>query len=122
MKKTILIVEDFATSRKVISSFLEGRGYSILQAEDGMEAMKIIEQGAKIDLIITDFNMPRMNGDELVEKVRMLPQYMFIPIFVLSTETNKQKQQRALDANITAWINKPYKIEELTVMIDKVLR
>jgi len=121
MEKTVLIAEDFATSRNVIKFTLEKKGFKVLEAEDGREAMKYFT-GQKIDLVITDYNMPNKNGAELAEYIRTLPQYRFVPILVLSTETNTQKKERASQAQITGWIKKPFDVETLMKFVNKALK
>ena len=117
----ILIVEDFNNSRKIIRYALENKGYTILEAADGIDALQYFD-GKKIDLVITDYNMPKMDGGTLVEKIRSLNQYRYIPILVLSTEINQEKKNRALQANITGWIEKPFNIEKFSKIVEKALR
>jgi len=119
--KKIVVVEDFNTSRQIIKRTLEKLGYEVLEASDGREALKYFD-GDKVDLLISDYNMPNMDGGDLVEYVRAKDQYKYIPIFMLSTETNIAKQNRAKEAKITAWIRKPFEIDEFTRLIEKVLK
>lgn len=119
--KTVLIVEDFATSRNIIKHTLEKKGFGVLEAEDGRDAMKFFD-GRIIDLVITDYNMPNKNGAELAEYIRNMPVYQYLPILVLSTETNKEKKQRAADAKITGWIKKPFDVDTLLKFVNKALK
>ncbi|MGD2036209.1 MAG: response regulator [Bacteroidales bacterium] len=120
MKKRVVIVEDFNTSRQIIKKTLEALGHIVDEAGDGREATKFFD-GRTIDLVISDYNMPNMDGASLVEYIRGKEKYKYIPILMLSTETNKDKQQRARDAKITGWIRKPFEIKEFKTIIEKIL-
>jgi two-component system chemotaxis response regulator CheY len=120
MKKRVIVVEDFNTSRQIIKKTLESMGYLVEEAADGREATRFFD-GSQIDLVISDYNMPNMHGGELVEYIRSKSEYRFIPIFMLSTETNIEKQNRAKDAKITAWIKKPFEVMEFKRLVEKVL-
>lgn len=120
MKKRIIVVEDFNTSRQIIKKTLEAMGYQVEEASDGREATRFFN-GDKIDLVISDYNMPNMDGGALVEYIRGKEDYKYIPIFMLSTETSIDKQNRAKDAKITAWIRKPFEVTEFKKLIEKVL-
>jgi two-component system chemotaxis response regulator CheY len=120
MKKRIIVVEDFNTSRQIIKKTLEGMGHLVDEAGDGRDATRYFD-GSKIDLVISDYNMPNMDGGELVEYIRSKDEYKYIPVFMLSTETNIEKQNRAKDAKITAWIKKPFEVAEFKKLIEKVL-
>jgi len=120
MKKRIIIVEDFNTSRQIIKRTLEGMGCQVDEAIDGREALKFFD-GSPVDLLITDYNMPFMDGASLAEYVRSKEEYKYIPILVLSTETNAEKIQRAREAKITGWIRKPFEIAEFRNQVTKVL-
>ena len=120
MCKRVIVVEDFKTSRQIIKKTLEGLGHKVDEAVDGREATKFFN-GDKIDLVITDYNMPNMDGGALVEYIRSKEAYKYIPIFMLSTETNSSKQERAREAKITAWIKKPFEVTEFKNLITKVL-
>jgi two-component system chemotaxis response regulator CheY len=119
--KKIVVVEDFNTSRQIIKRTLEKLGYEVLEASDGREALKFFD-GGKIDLLVSDYNMPNMDGAQLIEYVRSKDEYKYIPILMLSTETNIAKQNRAKEAKITAWIRKPFEIDEFTRIIEKALK
>jgi two-component system chemotaxis response regulator CheY len=121
MKKRIVIVEDFNTSRQIIKKILTQKGYIVEEASDGREALKFFD-GDKIDMVISDYNMPNMDGATLVEFIRKKEEYRYIPIFMLSNETNAEKLNRAKEAKITGWIKKPFDVAEFTKLIDKVLQ
>ena len=96
-------------------------GHEVLEASDGREALKYFD-GGKIDLLVSDYNMPNMDGAQLIEYVRSRDEYKYIPILMLSTETNVAKQNRAKEAKITAWIRKPFEIDEFTKIVEKALK
>ncbi len=118
--KRVLIVEDFNTSRQIIKKTPESMGYIVDEAADGREALGFFN-GSPIDLLITDYNMPNMDGGQLVEYVRNHDTYRYIPIFVLSTDTNIEKQNKAKAAKITAWVRKPFDVIEFKRLVEKVL-
>jgi two-component system, chemotaxis family, chemotaxis protein CheY len=120
MKKRVIVVEDFNTSRQIIKRTLEKMGHMVEEASDGREALRYFD-GNRIDLVITDFNMPNMDGGDLVEYIRSKAEYKYIPIFMLSTETNIDKLNRAKEARITCWIKKPFEVAEFKKLIEKVL-
>ena len=120
--KRIVIVEDFNTSRQIIKKTLEKMGHEVLEASDGRDALKYFSGGSTVDLLISDYNMPNMDGAALIEYVRAKEEYKYIPILMLSTETNVAKQNRAKEAKITGWIRKPFEIDEFTRIIEKALR
>jgi two-component system, chemotaxis family, chemotaxis protein CheY len=120
MKKRIIVVEDFNTSRQIIKRTLEDLGCQVDEAADGREALKFFD-GSSIDLVITDYNMPYMDGASLVEYIRSKEEYKYMPILVLSTETNTEKQKKAREAKITGWIKKPFEVADFKNQIQKVL-
>jgi two-component system, chemotaxis family, chemotaxis protein CheY len=120
MKKRIVIVEDFNTSRQIIKKTLESMGYLVDEASDGREATRFFN-GSRVDLVISDYRMPNMDGGSLVEFIRSKEEYKFTPIFILSTETSIEKHNRAKEAKITAWIKKPFEVVEFKKLVEKVL-
>jgi len=121
MNKTILIVDDFKNTRFVIKFTLQNAGYDTLEAEDGREALKFFN-GTKIDLIVTDFNMPEMNGLEFIKEVKKKPEYQFTPVLLLTTETRDDIKKQAYDIGITAWIHKPFKFDQFLEIVKKALK
>lgn len=121
MNKKIVVAEDFNVSRKIIVSTLAKEGYSVMEAADGKEAADLFD-GRGIDLLITDFNMPNMNGAELIRYVRSLKSYEYLPILLLTTEVRQEKIQQAMDGNITAFIKKPFETQEFVKIVKKALR
>ncbi len=120
MKKTILIVDDFKNTRFVVRFALEGAGYKVIEAIDGKDALRFFD-GQPIDLLITDYNMPRLNGVELAKEVRELPQYKYIPIIVLTTEMDSRKKELAKEVNVTGWIHKPFQMDRFLSIIKKTI-
>jgi len=110
---TIMLVDDSATILLSISSILTKAGYSVQKAPNAEEALKIFNTGAPIDLLITDLNMPGMNGIELIREVRNLPAYKFIPILFLTTESQQARKAEAKAAGASGWIVKPATADEL---------
>lgn len=121
MAKTIFLVDDSATILLSISNILQKAGYSIEKASNGEEALKKFNSGAKIDLLMTDLNMPGMNGIELIKEVRKLPNYKFMPILFLTTESQQSKKAEAKAAGASGWIVKPATADELLNTIKLVL-
>ncbi|MDW7690730.1 response regulator [Flammeovirgaceae bacterium SG7u.111] len=121
MSKTILVAEDFDVSRKVIAKTLTTMGYNVLEAVDGQDASRYFD-GRSIDLLVTDFNMPNINGAELIELVRSKSQYEYMPILLLTTEVREDKIKKALDASITAWIKKPFDTDFFLKLVKKALK
>jgi len=121
MNKTILVVDDSVSIRESVSFFLNEAGYTILKAGDGEEALKLFND-QKIDLLLTDLHMPKMNGIELIKNVRQLDHYKRIPILLLTTETLKEKKLEAKKSGATGWLNKPFDKEKLNSVIKKLIR
>jgi len=121
MKKTILIVDDFENTRRVVEFSIKKLEHEILMAENGIDALKYFD-GRKIDLLITDLNMPKMDGIELVTEVRKNPLYMFIPILMLTTERNQEKKDLADAVKVTAWVQKPFEQERFVKIVQRCLK
>jgi two-component system chemotaxis response regulator CheY len=121
MSKTIVVAEDFNVSRKIIVSTLVKEGYIVMEATDGNEAVQHFD-GKNIDLLITDFNMPNMNGAELIRKVRSIESYQYMPILLLTTEVKEEKIKQALEGNITGMIKKPFETTDFLKTVKKALR
>ncbi len=119
MAKKILAVDDSKTMREMVSFTLKGAGYEIVEAEDGKAAIEVLG-GAKVDAIITDLNMPNMNGFELIRALRANPTYKFTPILMLTTEGDSSKKEEGKTAGATGWIVKPFNPEKLVEVVKKV--
>ncbi|HJW24481.1 MAG TPA: response regulator [Rhodocyclaceae bacterium] len=120
--KTILLVDDSATILLSISNVLSKAGYGVEKAGNAAEAMKKFSAGAKIDLLITDLNMPGMNGIDFIKEVRKLPAYKFMPILFLTTESQQSKRAEAKAAGASGWLVKPATADELLNTIKLVMR
>ncbi len=121
MGKKILIIDDSESIREVVSFTLENAGYEVSKGIDGQDALKYLDK-AKYDLIITDLHMPNMNGIEFIKHARKHPDYQFVPILFLTTESQTAKKMEAKDAGATGWIIKPFVLEKLLAAINKVIR
>lgn len=119
MAKRILAVDDSRTMREMVSFTLKGAGYEVIEAEDGKAALATLN-GEKIDAVITDLNMPNMNGFELIISLRSNPLYKFVPILMLTTEGDDSKKQEGKSAGATGWIVKPFNPEKLVEVVQKV--
>lgn len=122
MSKTVFLVDDSATILLSISSILAKAGYIAEKAASGEEALKRFGAGIKADLLITDLNMPGMNGIELIREVRKLPAYRFMPILFLTTESQQSRKLEAKAAGASGWIVKPATADELLNTIKLVIK
>ncbi len=120
MSKVILAVDDSASMRKMVHFTLSGAGYNVVQAVDGVEALEYARDH-EVDVVLTDVNMPRMDGIELVKELRALPSYRFTPMLVLTTESSQEKKLQGKQAGATGWIVKPFNPEQLLATIARVL-
>jgi two-component system, chemotaxis family, chemotaxis protein CheY len=121
MAKTILIVDDSATMLLSVRNNLEIAGFKVETAEDGIKALSKLKAGAKPDLVITDVNMPNMNGIELIRNIRQLPGFRFTPILTLTTESQAAKRDEGKAAGATGWLVKPVGGADLLKIIKQVL-
>jgi two-component system chemotaxis response regulator CheY len=119
MAKTIMTVDDSASMRQMINFTLSGAGYNVVEAEDGVDALKKIG-GSKVDLFISDVNMPNMDGIELTRQIRANPSAKFTPVILLTTESQPAKKMEGKAAGATGWIVKPFAPEQLLAVIKKV--
>ena len=122
MSKRIFLVDDSATILLSISNILTKAGFEIEKAANAEEALRKFQSGVKVDLLITDLNMPGMNGIELIKEVRKLPNYRFMPILFLTTESQQTKRAEAKAAGASGWLVKPATAESLLNTINLVLR
>ena len=120
MYKRIMTVDDSASIRQMICFTLKEAGYEVVEASDGEDALTKLE-GNHIHMMITDLNMPRLNGMELVQRMRAMPGYKYIPIIMLTTESAGEKKQQCKLAGATGWIVKPFKPEQLLAVVEKVM-
>ena len=104
----------------MVSFTLKGAGYDVVEAGDGVEALDIAREKS-VNLVITDVNMPNMDGISLIKELRSLPSYKFTPLLMLTTESSSEKKQQGRAAGATGWIVKPFNPEQLLNMVKKVL-
>ena len=117
--KTILTVDDSRTMRDMLRAALAGAGFDVVQAEDGVHGLEVLA-GCDPDVIVTDVNMPRMDGLTFIEKLRQNAERRAIPILVLTTENDAPKKARAKAAGATGWIVKPFDPKKLVDAINRV--
>lgn len=120
MLKRIMTVEDSTSLREMVSFTLQGAGYEVVEAEDGVDALEKLN-GKDVDMVLTDMNMPNMNGIELTRSLRSTPDHRFTPIVFLTTESQILKKEEAKKAGATGWIVKPFNPEQLIKVVKKVL-
>ncbi|MDH5229112.1 MAG: response regulator [Gammaproteobacteria bacterium] len=116
----ILAVDDSASMRQMVAFTLKGAGYDVVEATDGAEALEAAKNG-QVDLVLTDINMPNMDGIALIKELRALPNYKFTPILTLTTESGSDKKIEGKSAGATGWIVKPFSPDQLLATIKKVL-
>jgi len=120
MSKRIMVVDDSASMRQMIKFTLSSAGYDVVEAVDGLDALTKLN-GHPVNLIIADINMPNMDGIELIRKIRAWSDYKFIPIIVLTTESQSDLKEQGRSAGATGWIVKPFTQKQLLMVIEKVL-
>jgi two-component system chemotaxis response regulator CheY len=120
MAKTILTVDDSASIRQMVKFTLSKEGYNIIEASDGKDALNKVGSSA-VDMVVTDLNMPNMDGITLIKELRAQSKFKFIPIIMLTTESQDSKKSEGKAAGATGWIVKPFKPEQLITVTKKVL-
>ena len=119
MLKTVMTVDDSPTVLKVLNMALTGAGYQVVEANDGQEAIDKLAQ-TDIDLLVTDLNMPTMDGVELIKQVRQKPGNRFMPIIMLTAEAQSEMKAAGKKAGASGWITKPFRPEQLMSVIQMV--
>ncbi|MBK8394491.1 MAG: response regulator [Leptospiraceae bacterium] len=120
MSKKILIIDDSAVFRKVVSMNLKHAGYEVIEAIDGVDALAKLPT-VKPNLIVCDVNMPNMDGLTFVSRVRADEENRFIPIIMLTTESQEDKKRKGMEAGAKAWLVKPFAPEQLLTAISKLM-
>lgn len=120
MAKTILIVDDSASLRQVVSIALKGAGFDVIEAGDGKIALSKLD-GRKIHLVISDVNMPNMDGITFVQELKKLPLYKFTPVIMLTTETQDAKKREGQAAGAKAWVIKPFQPSQMLAAVSKLV-
>jgi two-component system chemotaxis response regulator CheY len=121
MPKKILVVDDSAAIRQSISFILKQEGYETVEATDGQEALNMLGSIEALDLIITDVNMPNLDGIGFIRKAREIAKFKFTPILVLTTESQGSKMNEGKEAGATGWIVKPFNSDKLLGIVKKVV-
>ena len=121
MPKKILIVDDSSVIRMVLKTTLNEDGYDVIEAINGLDALAILKSGEKIGLVISDVNMPEMDGITFVQTYKALPELQYIPVLMLTTETGQEKKEAAKAAGVRAWLVKPFNRESLMAAVSKLI-
>ena len=119
--KRIMTIDDSPSLRQMVALTLENAGYEVVEASDGHDAVAKLG-GREYHLFVTDLNMPGMDGIELTRKLRSMPEYKFVPIVLLTTESNQEKKMQGKAAGATGWIVKPFQPADLLATVKKVMR
>jgi two-component system chemotaxis response regulator CheY len=120
MGKSILVVDDTRSMRKMVAAVLAGAGYVVAEAGDGVEALELAK-GQRFDLVVTDHNMPRMDGVTLVRELRGITDYDHVALIVLSTEVDPVVKQKGRDAGATGWMAKPFDPQRMLDIVAKFI-
>jgi len=121
MSKSALIVDDSTSLRQSVALTMRQAGYEVVEGANGQQALERAE-GRSFDLVITDLNMPVMDGIELIRNLRQQPNFKYTPILMLSTESQVSKKQAASEAGATGWIIKPFLPDHLLQVVSRVVR
>ena len=119
MAKTIMIVDDSASIRTVVGIALRGAGYAVIEANDGQDAINKLA-GQKVNLIVSDVNMPIMDGITFVKNVKQMPAHRFTPIIMLTTESDESKKREGQAAGAKAWVVKPFRPEQMLAAVQRL--
>jgi two-component system chemotaxis response regulator CheY len=120
MAKNVLVVDDSSSVRQVVSIALKSAGYDVTEACDGKDALNKLN-GQKVHLIISDVNMPNMDGITFVKEVKKLPNYKFTPIIILTTESQDEKKREGQAAGARAWVVKPFQPAQMLAAVAKLI-
>ena len=120
MTATVLTVDDSRTMRDMLMMALSQAGFNVVQAVDGVDGLETLQSSAAPDVIVTDINMPRLDGFGFIEKLRQDPKWRATPVLVLTTESDPGKKARAREAGATGWIVKPFNADKLVDAIRRV--
>lgn len=120
MSRTILTVDDSASVRQMVAFTLQRAGYAVVEADDGQQALSCLD-GQSVQMVITDLNMPNLDGLELIRCLRAMEPYRYIPIIMLTTESQDEKKQAGRAAGASGWIVKPFRAEQLVAVVKRFL-
>jgi len=121
MPKTILVVDDSKAILSIVRTVLDVAGYEVLTAADGVEGLSILKSGKQVDIVVTDLNMPNMDGIEFIWEIRKLPSHVFTPICMLTTESEQSKLVEGESISIDAWIKKPIQPVHVLNIVSKIV-
>lgn len=121
MSKKVMIVDDSDAQRQVVKLNLSRAGYDVLEAVDGKQALDVLKNEDKVNLIISDVNMPVMNGIEFVQALRQDEKFKFTPIIMLTTESQEELKMEGMAAGVKAWLVKPFKVEQLLDAVSRLI-
>lgn len=119
MAKTALVVDDSASLRQLVVFTLKQAGFAVLEGGNGREGLEQLN-GQRVELVITDLNMPVMDGIEFVKQIRTLPKYKFTPVLMLTTESQASRRQDGKAAGATGWLVKPFNPDQFLQVVAKV--
>lgn len=120
MSKTILVVDDSASVRQVVGIALKGAGYLVVEASDGQDALKKLDQ-QRVHLVISDVNMPNMDGLTLLKNLKTRPDTKFTPVIMLTTESEQSKKEQGRAAGAKAWVVKPFQPQQMLAAVGKLI-
>jgi two-component system chemotaxis response regulator CheY len=121
MGKRVLVVDDSTSMRQMVSFTLTEAGFTVIEGENGQQGLDQAKNSGGVDLVVTDLNMPVMDGIEMIRNLRQLPAFQFTPILMLTTETDDGKKAKGKEAGATGWIVKPFEPTKLLKTIERVL-
>lgn len=121
MSKKIVVIDDSKSIRELVGMTLENAGFEVDIAMDGQDSLRFFD-GREVSLVITDLNMPNMDGVTLIKEVRKMNDYSTVPILMLTTESQTGKKEEAKAAGATGWIVKPFVTEKLLAVVNKIIR
>lgn len=121
MQKTILVVDDSASVRQVVNIALTGAGYQVVEASDGKDALVKLDKH-RVNLIISDVNMPNMDGITMLKEVKKRPDTKFTPVIMLTTESEQSKKEQGRAAGAKAWVVKPFQPQQMLAAVSKLVR
>jgi two-component system chemotaxis response regulator CheY len=120
MSKTVLVVDDSASIRQVVSIALKGAGYDVVEASDGLDALKKLDQ-QRVNLVISDVNMPNMDGISLLKSLKTRSDTKFTPVIMLTTESEAAKKEQGREAGAKAWVVKPFQPAQMLAAVAKLI-
>lgn len=120
MPKTVLIVDDSASLRQVVNIALTSAGYEVVEACDGKDALSKLD-GRKVHLVISDVNMPNLDGISLVKEIKKLPLYKFTPVIMLTTDSSDGRKQEGQAAGAKAWVVKPFQPAQMLTAVSRLI-